>query len=115
MSKRKNSGLSTKAAEALVAKAAAAKKLAETAHTHLRHIKAEHKLARKAYREARRAAKLTRKAAKAASKILRKARKKVVNKAGKPRPVKKAGPPASQATSSSSLSPEALSAAGAAA
>jgi len=56
---------------ALVAKAAATKKLAKAARKHLKMLKAEHKQARKAFKQAREAARIARKEAKAALKNLR--------------------------------------------
>jgi hypothetical protein len=88
----------------LLAKAATAQKLAETAREHLRNIKAEHKLARKAYKEARRAAKQARKAAKSVSKSLKKKPKKSAKRVptGKKikSPVKKSNPRRKTVTSS---------------
>src|SRR5258707_13185696 len=59
-----------KTGQGLIEKAAAAQRLADSAHKHLRHVKAEHKMARKAYRQARKAARQARKVAKAMSKSL---------------------------------------------
>jgi len=65
-----------KTGQGLIEKAAAAQRLADSAHKHLRQIKAEHKMARKAYRQARKAARQARKVAKAMSKSLPKKLKK---------------------------------------
>ena len=68
-SKHKQNGKAT-STESLLAKAAATKKLAKAARTHLKLVKAEYKQARKAYKQARKAARRARKEAKAALKML---------------------------------------------
>ena len=55
----------------LLAKAAATTNLAEAAREHLRGIKAEHKLARKAFRQAKKAARRAREQAEAAARKLK--------------------------------------------
>src|SRR5260370_24713368 len=58
-------------AHGLLAKEAAAKKLAQAARTHLEAVKAEHKQARKAFKQAKKAAKRARKEARLAAKMLK--------------------------------------------
>jgi hypothetical protein len=57
-------------AEAIVARAAAAKKFADLARRRLKAIKAEHKMARKAFKQAKKVAKRARKEAKVVTKAL---------------------------------------------
>lgn len=76
--------------EALLAKAAATKKLAKAARDHLKLVKAEFKQARKAFKQARKAAKRARKEAKAAVKMLNGKVAKAADKAKAP--VKKEKP-----------------------
>jgi hypothetical protein len=56
--------------QAVLAKAAATKKLAQAAKQHLKSVKAEHKEARKAFKQAKKAAKRARREAKAALRMV---------------------------------------------
>ena len=78
-------------AQALLARAAAAEQLANAARDHLRMIKAEHKLARKAVKQARKAAKATRKEARLIVKSMKGAQKGKSTRPSK-KPSKKAPP-----------------------
>ena len=56
-----------------MARAASAEKLSKAARDHLRMLKAEHRLARKAFKQAKKAAKAARKEAKAAARLIKQA------------------------------------------
>jgi ribosomal protein L35 len=66
--KMNNPSKGERAANELLAKAVAAKRLSDAARRHLKMLKAEHKQARKAFKQAKKAAKQAVKAAKAAAK-----------------------------------------------
>lgn len=68
MSNHKNGRVS---AQALVAKAATAQRIAEAARKHLKRLKTEHRQARKAFKQAKKAAKRAAKEAKGAAKLLK--------------------------------------------